>query len=171
MANEILFDPGFNFTYGSNGNSFPGRLDMIIVADRFDSRGGMIDLSWHHGRSNAVGVPPKAGKGNPASKKGNHLEDIEHAGRGRTGHTGNPGGPGGNGMNIKVFSDHLVSIQIASNGGSGGDGGQGGQGGDGGDGGQFSVLKENPPPKFTSASVPGGAAWQGRYGWYGWYGW
>ena len=92
----------------------------------------MIDLAGIMARSNAIGYPHLKQVREILLLKRNHLEDIEHAGRGRTGHTGNPGGPGGNGMNIKVFSDHLVSIQIASNGGSGGDGGQGGQGGDGG---------------------------------------
>ena len=160
VADEILFDPGFSFTYASNGHGFPGQYHMIIIADRFDSRGGMIDLSGHYG-GDTVGVPSKADNGVPAFQEAG--VGIKAAGRGRPGHTGNIGGTGGNGMNIKVFCDRLVSIQITSNGGNGGIGGQGGEGGNGGKGGQF-VTTIGSPPKLITKTMPNGGAGKGGRG-------
>jgi hypothetical protein len=163
VANEILFEPGFNFTYAANGHGFPGRFDIIIVADRFDSRGGTIDLTGHYGGDALPGEPPKADNGAPAFQESEN--DIKAAERGKTGHTGNIGGTGGHGMNIKVFCDLLVNIQITTNGGKGGRGGQGGEGGNGGEGGEFEkTIGHGPNPKIVKVTMPNGKPGKGGRG-------
>jgi hypothetical protein len=127
-ANEFLLDPNYTLSYLLNSEvKFPGRYNLVIVADHFDSKGGRIDLSGSPGHEGPRGDP---WVGEPGADS--------PSGSGDTAETGEPGGHGDNGydgqdgMNVTVYCIELVDINIISNGGTGGKGGPGGQGGRGG---------------------------------------
>jgi len=125
VANEIILDPSYVFNYNSTNVNFPGRYDLILVADHFDSRGGRIDLTGSPGHNGADGT---------------HGVDAldTHDEPGVPGEMGGPPGVAGegeigfDGMNIKIFCGKLVDSEMISNGGVGGTGGKGGNGGKGG---------------------------------------
>lgn len=125
-AEEILFEPNFVFAYKANGIGFPGRYDVIIVANRFNSRGAMIDLRGFYGGDAEPPGPSLTGD------KGRDSHTESFVGSGGEGKPGNTGGTGGSGSSIKVFCNELENISIRTDGGNGGSGGQGGKGGDGG---------------------------------------
>ena len=128
-AREILLDHAYTFSYSSDAAiQFPGKYDIVLVADRFDSRDGKIDISG------SVGSRPAHG-GQTGTKGDDAVFGDNVPGQpGGKGFPGDPGGPGSNGKNIKIFCNELVDADITSNGGPGGTGGRGGAGGPGGDG-------------------------------------
>jgi hypothetical protein len=144
-ADEILLDPNYVFNYNNEpGPQFPGRYDVVLVADFFDSSGGKINLSGYDGpplgpdKSPAgIGVRGKDAEPDP---EGNKFP----GGTGGTGNTGHEGELGGHGKIIKIFCRELKlkNIDIISNGGNGGMGGKGGRGGAGGSG-----VNGGPPGK------------------------
>jgi hypothetical protein len=126
VANEILLDPSYIFNYNNTADvNFPGRYDLILVADRFDSQGGRIDLTGSKGNDGVGGGhgctpihddPVICGASKP---------------NGGPGGGGKNGDPGVEGKNIKMFLKEVKDIEMISNGGPGGKGGDGGNGGDG----------------------------------------
>ena len=148
VTEEMLLDPAYVFNYNNkNDVKFPGRYNITIVADRFDSQGGKIDLT---GANGSKGIPDPGDRGNdPGQSQGD-----EHGAPGGPGGPGGLGGPGGEGMNIKIFCDELLNIEIISNGGVGGNGGNGGRGGHGG----------SPGPAAGNAGKRGGGGKGGRGG-------
>ena len=128
-ANEFLFDPSYVFSYNDPSLvKFPGRYDIIIVADSFKATAGKgkIDLTGSPGISNTGTVTT------PDPKPSEHGEPGTAGEPGDPGRPANNGGIGFPGMNIKVYCRHLADIELVSNGSVGGTGGTGGRGGNGG---------------------------------------
>ena len=131
VTDELFLDPGYTFNFNDYPElrpSFPGKYDIIISADRFDSRGGRIGLTG------SVGWPPGS-----LGQEGRKGDDAEYEPgtplRGYPGFTGGDGGEGnvgGKGQNIKIFCEEILSIDVITNGGIGAQGGKGGRGGRGG---------------------------------------
>ncbi len=124
VANEILLDPSYDLSYNNKSVvNFPGRYDLILVADRFNSQGAKIDLTGPEG---------EVGKRGPDGCTALPSPPCPTSGR-----QGSPGGPGkkgevgGEGKNIKIHASEVQNIEIISDGGAGGKGGTGGRGGNG----------------------------------------
>jgi hypothetical protein len=154
VTEEMLLDPAYVFNYNNtNEVKFPGRYHVTIVADRFDSRGGKIDLTG------AIGSTPA---GAADGQNGFHATKEHGDGTdGTDGDSGKLGGKGGPGMNIKIFCEELVNIETISNGGDGGRGGRGGDGGDGGNGKTIHVLIDH---KLEKIELHGGRGGNGKNG-------
>jgi hypothetical protein len=133
--------------------SFPGKYDIIISADRFDSRGGRIGLTG------SIGWPPGF-----LGQEGRKGDDAEYEPgtplRGYPGFTGGDGGEGnvgGKGQNIMIFCEEILNIDIITNGGIGAQGGKGGRGGRGGMGSHGGLGESKRAP-------PGNGGWGGKGG-------
>jgi hypothetical protein len=146
-ARTINLEPSYtlNCRFGER------RYHLIVVADRFDARGGKIDAKGMDGNVGRAGSPGRDG----------HLE------AGNVGSQGEPGGPGQNGMDVTLMCQRLGGLDIVSN------GGRGGRGGDGGAGGAGDVRLENEnfcpdPPRPDEPCDPGELvvrqAWDGGAG-------
>jgi len=131
------------------GARFPGRYDIVLVADRFESSGGKINLSGSNGAALGPDKSP-AGIGDKGEDAGS--EPGAHGGLGGAGKHGHEGKDGEDGKNIKVFCSELKleGKDIISNGGNGGIGGKGGRGGPGGKGGPG-----GPPGKGGQGGIGG----------------
>jgi hypothetical protein len=156
VTDELFLDAGYALNYNDYPElrpSFPGRYDIIISADRFDSKGGRINLTG------SVGWPP--GSLGQEGKKGDDAEyEPGTPLQGYPGHSGGDGGEGnvgGKGQNIMIFCEEILNIDIISNGGVGAHGGKGGRGGPGGMGshGGLGEFKRAPP---------GNGGWGGKGG-------
>jgi hypothetical protein len=124
VANEILLDPNYEFNYKEdNVVKFPGRYDLILVTDRFDSRGAKIDLTGPTGQQGRQGESGCTAFPNEPCPESGRL--------GSPGKIGVKGDPGLEGKNIKTYISEVENMKIISNGGGGGKGGKGGQGGNG----------------------------------------
>ena len=155
IASEILLDPSYEFNYNNTDVNFPGRYDLILVADHFDSQGRRIDLTGSSGHVGADGT-------NGANAPDNHDEPGAPGEIGETGGRAGEGGIGSDGMNIKIFCGELVDGELISNGGAGGRGGNGGNGGNGGKI-KSSFLKA-PTGIFNTNSSGGGRGSRGEPG-------
>jgi len=125
VANEILLSPDYEFNYKDNNVvKFPGRYDLILVTDRFNSQGAKIDLTGPNGVAGRVGQP-----GCTAIEEFPCPPPLNN--EGGPGETGMVGNRGFEGKNIKIYASKVENIEVISNGGAGGRGGRGGHGGDG----------------------------------------
>jgi len=119
VADKIFMPHDYEFNYKQG---FPGRYDLILIADSFDSQ-GRIDLS---GSDGDVG---KEGDWGCTAFPSQPCPETGHNGSpGKPGYLGTPGLPG---KNINILVRKVENIELISNGGKGGQGGQGGQGGNG----------------------------------------
>ena len=149
VANEILLEPFYVFNYNGTDVNFPGRYDLILVADHFDSRGGRIDLTGSRGHVGADGT-------NGADAPDTHDEPGVPGEMGGPPGVAGEGGIGLDGINIKLFCGKLVDSKIISNGGDGGNGGNGGK--------IKSSFLEAPTGTFNTVSSGGGRGSRGEPG-------
>jgi hypothetical protein len=148
-ATEFWLDPTYVFKYNKpNDVEFPGRYDIVIAANIFNSNGGSINLTGSTGRTpRKPKTPPKAPDSTAIVTDGDDFPtfDISDGFDALGGDNGIQGGPGNS---ITLYCNELVNVEVFANGGLGGKGGRGGDGDEGGDQGRVKVkgkLVKIPP--------------------------
>jgi hypothetical protein len=88
-ANEFLLDPTYTLSFNEDSEvKFPGRYHLVIVADFFDGRGGVINLSGSNGDEGSPGQDGdpgydenepgiRGGAGGPGKKGGTGEDNTE----------------------------------------------------------------------------------------------
>jgi hypothetical protein len=130
--------------------------DVVIVADEYDSRGGIIDARRPAGAPGDAGSKGQKGAAD-ATTLGNRPGGV--GGPGAVGHAGSAGG------SVRLLCQQIITAHVVANGGAGGAGGAGGVGGDGGDG---RVVHHLDPESIEGTSGgdggPGGVGGAGGSG-------
>ena len=143
VAKRIELESSYTLSYNNPTQvNFPGQYQLVIIADKLQSKEGEIGRIDLTGRTGSHPAKQKTGeKGDDAGK--DQAGEAQSAIDGGEGTLGDSGGKGKTGNHIKLFCDLLGKIEVFANGGPGGKGGTGGDGGKGGNGAQVMINHHN----------------------------